>query len=135
MKILVAAGEAASDPAAVPASVRQLVDGASQVLVMSPSRVGRLQWLTGEVDQARHMADDRLATVLGQLEAAGLSATGVRGDESPRTAFEDAVRQFAPDHIVIGLPGADRSARRPHELIDFLISRFGLPVTVFSIGA
>ena len=135
MRVLIAAGEAASDPADVPASVRQLVDGASQVLVMSPSRVGRLQWLTGEVDRARHVADDRLATVLGQLEAAGLSATGVRGDESTRTAFEDAVRQFGPDHIVIGLPPPERGARRPQELIDFLVSRFGLPVTVFSIGA
>ncbi len=135
MKVLIAAGEAASDPEEVPASVRQLVDTASEVLVMSPSLVGPLQWLTGDIDRARHVANERLAVVLGQLEAVGRSASGVRGDESPRAAFEDAVRQFNPDHIVIAVPPTSRSARRRHEVIDYLLDRFGLPVTVFAIGA
>ncbi len=134
MKVLIAAGEAASDPEDVPASVRQVVDTASEVVVMSPSLVGPLQWLTGDIDRARHVANERLAVVLGQLEAAGRSASGVRGDESPRSAFDDIVRQFNPDHIVIAVPATNRGARRRHEVIDYLLDRFRLPITVFTMG-
>jgi hypothetical protein len=43
MEVLIAAAVTASDPADVPASVRQLVDSASEVLVLSLTLVGPLQ--------------------------------------------------------------------------------------------
>jgi hypothetical protein len=91
--------------------------------------------LTGDISRARHLADDRLAAVLGQLDARGLPASGTRGDELPRTAFADAVLQFAPDHILIGLRSADHRGWQEHGLLDHIVDRFGLPVTVFAVDA
>ena len=102
---------------------------------MSPSFVSRLQWLTGEVDRARHLADDRISAVLGRLEARGVSASGRRGDELPMTAFDDALAQFAADHIVIGLRVPASEAWQRHNVVDRLLDRFRLPITVFAIGS
>jgi hypothetical protein len=135
MRLLIAVGEAVSDPTEVPAGIPLLVDGAEDILVMSPSLVSRLDWLTGGVDQARHVADDRLAVVLDQLESVGASASGVRGDELPLTAFEDAVRDFGPDHILLAVRASASGGWQGHDLITQLLDRFRLPVTVFAIEA
>lgn len=135
MKLLIAAGETVADPTELPAGVGTLVDTATEILVMSPSLTSRLDWLAGDTSRARHIADDRLASVLGHLEIRGASASGVRGDELPRTAFADAVLQFAPDHILIGLRSADHRGWQEHGLLDHLVDRFRLPITVFAVDA
>lgn len=135
MKLLIAAGDTVSELHEVPVGVRSLVDTASEILVMSPSLTGRLHWLTGDTTRARHVADDRLEAVLGQLQAEGVAASGVRGDELPRTAFADAVLQFAPDHILVGLRAAARRGWQERGLLDHLVDRFQIPVTVFVIDA
>jgi hypothetical protein len=134
MKLLIAAGETVSDSSELPAGVRLLIDGASEILVMSPTLVDRLAWLTGDVDRARRIADERLATVLGQLGSEGHSASGVRGDELPGTSFADAILQFSPDHVLIGLRAPDRSGWQERGLLEHLLGRFGLPLTVFVAG-
>jgi hypothetical protein len=133
--LLIAAGDSVSEFSDLPVGVRSLVEGASEIVVMSPSLTGRLHWLTGDNSRARHVADDRLETVLGQLENEGVEASGVRGDEVPRTAFSDAIRQFAPDHILIALRGATHRGWQDRGLLDHLVRHFGLPVTVFVIDA
>ena len=135
MKLLIAAGETAADPTELPAGVGTLLDTATEILVMSPSLTSRLNWLTGDTSRARHIADERLAVVLGHLEARGVSAAGARGDELPRTAFADAVRQFAPDHILIGLRSADHRGWQERGLLDHLVDHFRLPITVFALDA
>ena len=117
----------------VPAGIAVLIEAASDVLVMSPSIVSRLHWLTGEVDKARHLADERVAAILGRLDAAGVHAAGARGDEDIYRAFADAVAQFSPDHIVIGLRRWASDGRKRQELLDKLLERFRLPITVFGI--
>ena len=135
MKLLIAAGDTESQLSELPGGVQSLIEAASEILVMSPSLTGRLHWLTGDNAQARHVADDRLETVLGQLIAEDVAATGVRGDELPRTAFADAVRQFAPDHILIGLRAAAHRGWQERGLLDHLVDGFRLPITVFVIDA
>lgn len=134
MKVLIAAGDTASDATGVPASVRQLVDSASEVFVLSPTLVTPLEWLYGDIDRARRVADDRLEVVLGQLESAGVQASGVVGDETPPDSFEDAIRRFNPDHVVIAAR-ANYNRRVVRSLVDLLLQRFRLPVTVFVLGA
>jgi hypothetical protein len=58
----------------------------------------------------------------------------MRGDELPRTAFADAILQFAPDHILIALRAEAHRRWQERGLLDHLVDRFRLPVTVFVIS-
>jgi hypothetical protein len=132
-RLLVATGAAVADVADIPASVRALLDAAAEILVITPILPGRLQWLASDTDRARHQADERLNVVLGQMGEMGLPAEGRVGDETPLTAFEDAVRTFRPDHILIALRGVDSAGWQEHGLVDRVRQRVGLPITVFAI--
>jgi len=134
-RLLVATGAAVADVDQLPPLVRGLIDAASDVLVITPVLPGALQWLVSDTDRARHEADERLATVLGQMEAMAVSAEGRVGDETPLTAFGDAVAEFQPDHILIALRGADAAGWQERALVDQVRERFRLPVTVFEIAA
>jgi hypothetical protein len=134
MRILVAVGEAVDSVEDLPAGVSTLLASATEILVMSPSEVTRVEWLTGGVDEARRVADERLSLVLGQLDDVGATATGAVGDELVAVAFGDALRDFAADHIVIALRRADRAKFRRRQIIDRLLEEFGVPITVFIAG-
>lgn len=95
-RLLVATGAAVADVEELPPRIRELLDSASDVFVITPILAGRLQWLVSDTDRARHAADERLNTVLGHTEAMGVPAEGRIGDETPLTAFDDAVREFDP---------------------------------------
>jgi len=69
-RLLIAAGEAAAGLAELPPDVRKLVEGAAEILVVSPVLVGRLQWLASDTDRARYEADERLEAVLDNEEYA-----------------------------------------------------------------
>ena len=133
-RLLVATGAAVADVGELPRDVRGLLDEAAEVFVITPMLPGRLQWLVSDTDRARHAADERLNTVLGHLEAMDVPAEGRVGDETPLTAFDDAVREFAPDHILIGLRSSEHADWQELGLVEAVRSRFGLPVTVFEIG-
>jgi hypothetical protein len=135
-KLLIAAGQAASDSAELPSTVKQLISSADEVLVIAPTLPGRFEWLSSATDKARMQADERLQAVLGQvseLQGTG-SARGEVGADDPLLAFEDAVREFAPDHILIGLRSHERSGWQERGLLHRVLERFGLPVTVFHLG-
>ena len=46
---------------------------------------------------------------------------------------EDAIREFAPDHLLIGLRPADRAGWQEQGLLDRVQERFGIPMTVFQV--
>ena len=102
---------------------------------MSPSLVGPIQWLTGGVDAARQSADQRLKVVLEQLAGQGVAASGTRGDELGPTAFDDALGQFGADHIIISLPSQKKEAWQRDKVIDHLLQRHRVPVTIFTTHA
>ena len=133
-RLLVATGAAVGDVDELPPLVRGLLDAASDVLVITPILPGGLQWLVSDTDRARHEADERLNVVLGHMEARGVPAEGRVGDETPLTAFDDAVRDFRPDHILIALRGAENAGWQERGLVDQVRARFRLPLTVFEIG-
>jgi hypothetical protein len=113
-RLLIAAGEAVADTEKLPALIRRLIETASEILVVSPVLVGRLRWLASDTDRARYEADERLGVVLGHARelAPGAEARAQLGDETPLTAFEDAIRAFRPDHILVALRGSDHAACR-----------------------
>jgi hypothetical protein len=134
-KLLVAAGQAAADTDELPSTVRDLISAADEILVIAPTLPGRFEWLVSASDKAREQADERLHAVLGQVS--GLtgsdSARGTVAADDPLLAFEDAVADFAPDHILIGLRSAEQSGWQERGLLDQLIERFSIPITVFRL--
>jgi hypothetical protein len=134
-KLLVVAGEAAETAQELPFGIRSLLDAAAEILVVAPSLPGRLQWLMSDTDKATQRADARLRTVLGQLDELGTSAHGQLGADEPLLAFEDAIREFAPDHVLIGLRREGRDGWQERGLLDEILQRFPIPVTVFVLGA
>jgi hypothetical protein len=134
-RLLIATGEAAADVGELPQHVRTLIASASDILVVTPILVSRLRWLASDTDRARYEADERLGAILGHIEALAPEAetTAQIGDETPLTAFEDAIRAFRPNHILIALRSADHAAWQERGLIDALRSAFHIPMTVFEI--
>ncbi len=133
-RLLIATGEAAASQDELPQLVRALIDSASEVLVMTPVLIGRLQWLASDTDQARYEADERLSAVLGHVETLAPDAEirGRVGDDTPLTAFSDAIREFLPDHILIALRSRDHSGWQERGLHD-QVREFGIPITVFEL--
>src|SRR5215211_5517233 len=132
-RLLIAAGEAADSADALPFGVRELVDAADEVLVVTPALPTRSEWLASATDKAREQADERLRVVLGQLEDLGSETSGTVGADDPLLAFEDALAEFPADHILIGLRARERTGWQERGLLDQVLDRFALPVTVFEL--
>src|SRR6187551_1520882 len=131
-RLLIAAGEAASSPGELPFGVRELIEAADEILVVTPRLPGRFEWLASATDKATEHADERLQTVLGQLAEMGSEASGTLGTDDPLLAFEDAIRDFAPDHLLVALRTDDDAGWQERGLLEQLQKRFGLPITAFS---
>jgi hypothetical protein len=134
-KLLIAAGQAASSSDTLPVGVRMLIDAADEIMVVAPRLPGRLDWLASATDAATERADERLAVVLGQLDELGAEASGRIGADDPLLAFEDAIREFSPDHLLVALRGRDRAGWQERGLLDAIVERFDIPVTVFELSS
>ena len=134
-RLLIVTGAAAADVEELPPLIQSLIESASEIVVITPQLPGRLQWLASDTDRVRHEADERLRTVLGHVETLAPEAgvTGRAGDETPLSAFADAVRRFRPNHILIGLRASDHSAWQERGLADKVREGFHLPLTIFEI--
>ena len=134
-RLLIAAGQAASGAGQLPFGITALIDAADEILVVTPTLPSRFEWLTSATDRAKEQADQRLRPVLGQLAERGTDAEGVIGADDPLQAFEDAIREFEPDHLIIALRSGEDSDWQERGLLDQLQERFGLPMTAFSVAA
>jgi hypothetical protein len=132
-RLLVVAGSAASNLDEVPFGARSLIDGASEILVVAPALPSRLAWLASDTDRTREVADERLSAVLEQLEDSEKAVEGTVGADDPLLAFEDAVADFRPHHILIALRAADEAGWQERGLLEEVFERFGVPLTVFRI--
>jgi hypothetical protein len=134
-RLLIAVGQAASSSSQLPFGIRALLDAADEILVITPALATRFEWLASATDRAQERADERLQTVLGQLADLGSEAAGAVGADDPLLAFDDAVRQFAPDHLSIALRAGEASGWQERGLLDKLHQRSGLPMTAFSVAS
>jgi hypothetical protein len=132
-RLLVVTGGAASDLEEIPPGVRLLIEQADGILVVSPALPSRLAWLASDTDKTRAVADERLGAVVGQLEQTGANVEGTVGADDPLLAFEDAIADFHPHHILIALRPSEESGWQERGLIEEVSERFGLPLTVFRI--
>jgi hypothetical protein len=134
-RLLIVAGEAAASVDDLPPVVRRLIEDAGEILVVAPALPSRIDWLTSATDKATERADERLTAVLGHLDDLHADARGRAGEDDPMRAFDDAIEQFGPDHILIGLRAPPRAGWQERGLLEDVVERFGLPVTVFRVSA
>lgn len=134
-RLLIVTGGEVADVVELPPLIRSLLQAASEILVVTPMLPGRLQWLASDTDRVRQEADDRLQAVMAHVEtvAPGVSASGRVGDETPLSAFADAVRRFGPDHILVALRASDHSGWQESQLTERVRAAFHIPLTIFEI--
>jgi hypothetical protein len=133
-RLLIAAGDAATRAQDLPFGITQLIASADEVLVIAPTLPTRWEWLASATDTAREQADERLGEVLGQVSEIA-EAKGTVGADDPLLAFEDAIAEFQPDHILIGLRAGDGASWQERGLMDQVLERFAVPVTAFHLRA
>jgi len=132
-RLLFVADAAVADVGQLPPPVRAVIDAAGAVFVLTPTLPGRLAWLADEVDEVRHVADERLDTVLGHMHSIGAHASGAAIPGSVLTVIADAVAEFKPDHILLALRSAQHANWQERGLVEHIEQRFGLPVTTYAV--
>ncbi len=119
-RILVVADETLAGAGLLEEIVRMAAGVAEDVLVVCPAPDG---------DDAREVAEARLAATLESLASAGVNARGEIGDSDPLQALTDALRSFAADAIVISTHPVGRSHRLEQGVVEAARARFDVPVT------
>jgi nucleotide-binding universal stress UspA family protein len=132
-RLLFVADAAVVDADELPTHIRWLIEEAADVYVLTPTLPGRLAWLADDVDGFRHVADDRLDTVLGHLRAVGATVGGDALRGSVLQVITDAVEEYKPDHVVLALRSSEHANWQEHRLIEHVEQRFGLPVTSYAV--
>jgi len=132
-RLLFVADAAVADVGQLPPPVRAIIDAAAAVYVLTPTLPGRLAWLADEVDRVRHVADERLDTVLGHMHSIGAHASGAAARGSVLTVVADAVAEFKPDHILVALRSSEHANWQERGLVKHIEQRFGLPVTTYAV--
>jgi hypothetical protein len=132
-RLLFVADAAVAEVGELPPPARALIDTADEVYVLTPTLPGRLAWLADDVDRCRHVADERLDTVLGHMHSIGAHASGLAGRGSVMTVIADAVADFRPDHILLALRSSEHANWQEHRLGEHVKKRFGLPLTTYAI--
>lgn len=131
--VLIVANEFVNDaPRALPAELRTFAKPDSEMHVVAPAQLTKLQSLCSDVGQARTDARDRLDRILGDMTALGLSATGETGDEDQLLAVEDALAGFDADAIVLVVRAPGQQNWRERRLVAN-IARFNLPVQAVQV--
>jgi hypothetical protein len=125
--LIVANGFVNDAPTALPTELLTFADPHSQMHVVVPAHLTRLQSLCSDLDQPRADAHERLERILQDMTALGLSATGKTADEHQLLAIEDALAQFHAHAIVVVTHVPDQQNWRERQLIAN-VARFRLPV-------
>ena len=132
-RLLFVVDAAVADVDELPPGVRAVIDAADEVYVVTPTLPGRLAWLADDVDRFRHLADERLDTVLGHMRSIGAHADGLAARGSLQLVIADAVADFRPNHILIALRSTEHADWQERRLIEHIEKRFGLPVTTYPV--
>jgi hypothetical protein len=132
-RLLFVADSAVAEAQELPSAARTLIDSATEIYVVTPTLPGRLEWLADDVDRLRHVADERLDTVLGHMRSIGADAHGLAGHGSVLTVIADAVTDFTPDHILVALRSSEHANWQERRLVEHIEDRFGLPVTSYAV--
>jgi hypothetical protein len=132
-RLLFVADAAVADVHDLPPEARALLSAAAEVCVVKPTLPGRLAWLADDVDRFRHLADERLDTVLGHMRSVGAHASGAHNRGSVLRVIADAVEDFKPDHLLLALRSMEHANWQERGLEERLEKRFGLPLISYAV--
>ena len=132
-RLLFVADAAVAGADELPPHVRAVIDASAEVYVLTPTLPGRLAWLADDVDRFRHVADDRLDTVLDHMHAIDAHASGEALRGSLLTVLTDGVERVEPDHVLLALRSAEHANWQERGLVEHVERRFGLPVTSYAV--
>jgi GABA permease len=127
-RLLAVANETLAGPDLLRA-IDELVAPGGEVRVICPALVSRARFWTSDLGAGLVDASGRLARSLDALHHRGLLATGGVGDADPLLAIEDALQQFAAEHLLISTHPPHRSTWLERSVVERAQLRFGLPVT------
>jgi len=96
-------------PVEEPAAVREIVNvtglsggsGETDVLVLSPARIGFLDRWASDVEGARHAAQQNLVATVAALAKAGVTAEARVGDEDVVQAVQDQLQSFPATDVIL----------------------------------
>ena len=129
-RLLLVAIEPIDEPEAVE-SVRAAAhagpDLDPEVLVLAPALNTPLSHWASAVGRSRLDAQRKLVLTVGALAAAEVDARGAVGDPDPLQAVEDALREYAADEVIVGVPERRRESSA-RELVAELRRRLDVPV-------
>lgn len=100
-----------------------------EVFVTAPALVSPIHYLDSDLDQGRAAAQQRLDALVGALTAAGVTARGVVGSESPLEAIADALAVFPADEIVIAAAEGERRNWLDLDVVERARRAHGVPVS------
>jgi nucleotide-binding universal stress UspA family protein len=128
-RILVVANETLTGRALRNEIAHRIGTEAAQVLVVCPALNTKLKHWVSDEDEARRHAQERLDSVVRQLERDGVSVEGDIGDGDPVQAIEDALRLFPADEVIISTHPPGRSNWLERGVVQRARERVPLPVT------
>ena len=103
-------------------TIEERIGGPQHVRIVAPARLGPLEWLATDEDEAR--AEASVRALAGEWSLAGESEVeGEAGEADPVIAVEDALRQFPADEILLAGGASENGG------VEIALRRFGLPVT------
>jgi len=84
-------------------------EGADDVLVLAPAKIGFLDRWASDIEPARHRAQQRLVATVAALAKAGIVAEARVGDEDVVQAVEDQLHSFPATDVVLIVGGAEEA--------------------------
>lgn len=113
------------------------VEGREQVeiRVIAPAMADNpLNQELGNIDETMDQTEERLNSVIAELKAAGLEASGEVGDLDPLVAVGDGIRMYDPDEIIVVLHEESDRDQGEKGLGERLKTEFHQPVTQLKVG-
>lgn len=128
-RVLVIANETIGAPELLNELRTRAAGRRTRVLVVAPVPASLAAEWTGDAGDAPDVARERLGASLESMRAAGFEVEGHLGEIDPAQAVEDAMREFAPDELVVATHPDGQGAPYEHGLVERLRAEFALPLT------
>jgi GABA permease len=128
-RVLVVANETIGAPELLDELRTRSAGRRTRVFVVAPVPASPAAEWTGEAGDAPDVARGRLDASLESMRSAGFEVEGHVGEIDPAQAVEDAVREFAPDELVVATHPDGRGAPYENGLVERLQAEFAMPLT------
>jgi len=132
MKLLVVATEPIDEEAVELISQQQ---DPEEVRVIAPTLTGSaLRYWMNDTDAAIEHSEKVIDESLRELEAAGIDADPEPvTDDQPAIAIDDALREFAPDRVIVVKHSSGDEVYRENEIVEQIEEYSDVPVEVLSV--